>query len=141
MSKEFDESTVLELEGKPLLSYVVEAVQDIAEQVIVVTDNQEVADAYQKLVPTADFVVNKSDLKGPLLRLLLVLKPLKANTRLFCRPEAHLSRRSLSSYSLSCALASQRWFQDGQTRSLNRCMLFTALQLRLKPLNRCLMKA
>jgi hypothetical protein len=30
MSKEFDESTVLELEGKPLLSYVVEAVQDIA---------------------------------------------------------------------------------------------------------------
>lgn len=66
MSKEFDENTVLELEGKPLLSYVVEAVQDIAEQVIVVTDNQEVADAYQKVLPTADFVVNKSDLKGPL---------------------------------------------------------------------------
>jgi molybdopterin-guanine dinucleotide biosynthesis protein A len=41
-------------------------VQDIAEQVIVVTDSQEVADAYQKVVPSADFVVNKSDLKGPL---------------------------------------------------------------------------
>lgn len=66
MSKEFDEKTVPELEGKPLLCYVVEAVQDIAEQVIVVTDNQEVADAYAKVVPTADFVVNKSDLKGPL---------------------------------------------------------------------------
>ena len=66
MSQEFDEKTLLELEGKPLLSYVVEAVQDIAEQVIVVTDSQEVADAYAKVLPTADFVVNKSELKGPL---------------------------------------------------------------------------
>jgi molybdenum cofactor guanylyltransferase len=67
MSKDFDgEKAVLELEGKPLLSYVVEAVQDIAEQVIVVTDSQEVADAYKELLPTADFVVNKSALKGPL---------------------------------------------------------------------------
>jgi len=66
MSKELDGKEVLELEGKPLISYVVEAVQDIAEQVIVVTDSQEVADVYAKVVPTADFVVNKSDLKGPL---------------------------------------------------------------------------
>ncbi len=67
MSKEFEgNDAVLELEGKPLLSYVVDAVQDIVEQVIVVTDSQAVADAYAKVVPTADFVVNKSELKGPL---------------------------------------------------------------------------
>ncbi|MCL5949032.1 MAG: NTP transferase domain-containing protein, partial [Candidatus Bathyarchaeota archaeon] len=32
-----------------------------AEQVIVVTDSQEVADAYSKLVPYAEFVVNKNE--------------------------------------------------------------------------------
>jgi len=67
MSKEFEsEKALMNLEGKPLLCYVVEAVQDIAEQVIVVTDSKEVADAYAKIVPTADFVVNRTDLKGPL---------------------------------------------------------------------------
>ncbi len=41
MSKEFDgDKAVLELEGKPLLSYVVESVKGIAEEVIVVTDSQ-----------------------------------------------------------------------------------------------------
>lgn len=66
-TKEFEgEKELMELEGKPLLCYVVEAVQDIAEQVIVVTDSKEVADAYAKVVPTADFVVNENNLKGPL---------------------------------------------------------------------------
>ena len=60
MSKEFDgDKAVLELEGKPLLSYVVEAVQDIAEEVIVVTDSKDIADAYEKVVPSAKFVVNE----------------------------------------------------------------------------------
>jgi molybdenum cofactor guanylyltransferase len=60
------DKAVLELEGKPLISYVVEAVHDIAEQVIVVTDSQEVADAYAKVVPYAEFVVHKKEARGEL---------------------------------------------------------------------------
>ena len=61
MSKEFDgDKAVLELEGKPLLSYVVESVKGIAEEVIVVTDSQDIADAYAKVVPSAKFVVNQA---------------------------------------------------------------------------------
>lgn len=67
MSKEFDgDKAVLELEGKPLLSYVVEAVKGIAEEVIVVTDSKDIADAYAKVVPSAKFIVNE-DPSGDLL--------------------------------------------------------------------------
>lgn len=67
MSSEFDgENAIPELEGKPLICYVVEAVQDIAEQVIVVTDSQQVADAYVQIVPYAEFVVNKNPASGVL---------------------------------------------------------------------------
>jgi molybdenum cofactor guanylyltransferase len=60
------DKAVLELEGKPLISYVVEAVHDIAEQVIVVTDSQEIADAYAKVVPYAEFVVHNKEAVGEL---------------------------------------------------------------------------
>jgi molybdopterin-guanine dinucleotide biosynthesis protein A len=71
MSKEFNnDKASMELDGKPLISYVVEAVQDIAEQVIVVTDSQEVADAYAKVVPYAEFVVNTSESEGILAEVL-----------------------------------------------------------------------
>ncbi len=67
MSSEFDSEKVIpELEEKPLISYVVEAVQDIAEQVIVVTDSQQVADTYAQIVPYAEFIVNKNPNAGVL---------------------------------------------------------------------------
>jgi len=65
MSSEFaSEKAIPELEGKPLICYVVEAVQNIAEQVIVVTDSQQIANTYAQIVPYAEFVVNKNPASG-----------------------------------------------------------------------------
>jgi molybdopterin-guanine dinucleotide biosynthesis protein A len=41
---------VLELNGKPLLNHVIDAVKELVEEVIVVTNTQARADAYSKLV-------------------------------------------------------------------------------------------
>jgi molybdopterin-guanine dinucleotide biosynthesis protein A len=52
---------VTELEGKPLLNYVVDAVGDLVDEVIVVIDSQEVADAYTTLVaPDVKFEINQN---------------------------------------------------------------------------------
>ena len=45
-----EDKGVLELDGKPLLNYVVDAVKGLVDEVIVVTSSQERADAYSKMV-------------------------------------------------------------------------------------------
>jgi molybdopterin-guanine dinucleotide biosynthesis protein A len=58
---------VAELEGKPLLNYVVEAVGDLVDEVVVVVDSHECADAYAKFVdPDIKFAINKSKDKSTL---------------------------------------------------------------------------
>ena len=58
---------ILELNGKPLLNHVVDAVKGLVEEVIVVTSSQDRADAYAKLVsPKVKFVVDVCESKGPL---------------------------------------------------------------------------
>lgn len=58
---------ILELNGKPLLNYVVDAVKGLVEEVIVVTSSQDRADVYAKLVsPKVKFVVDVCESKGPL---------------------------------------------------------------------------
>ncbi len=58
---------VAELEGKPLLNYVVDSIGDLVDEIIVVVDSQECADAYAKLVaPDIKFVVNSEPCEGHL---------------------------------------------------------------------------
>lgn len=58
---------VLELGGKPLLNHVIDAVEDLVEEVIVVTNTQARADAYGKLVSEGvRFAVDVRESKGPL---------------------------------------------------------------------------
>ncbi len=67
-SKKFDcDKGVLELNGKPLLNHVVDAVQELVEEIIVVTNSQDQADAYAKVVSSkVRFVVNVCEFKEPL---------------------------------------------------------------------------
>jgi len=58
---------ILELNGKPLLNHVVDAVKGLVEEVIVVTSSQDRAEVYAKLVsPKVKFVVDVCESKGPL---------------------------------------------------------------------------
>jgi molybdopterin-guanine dinucleotide biosynthesis protein A len=57
----------LELDGKPLLNHVVDAVKGLVEEVIVVTSSQECADVYAKLVSSkVRFVVDICESRGSL---------------------------------------------------------------------------
>ncbi|MGD6807435.1 MAG: molybdenum cofactor guanylyltransferase [Candidatus Bathyarchaeia archaeon] len=58
---------VQELEDKPLLNYVVDAIGDLVDEIIVVVDSQECADAYAKFVaPDIKFAVNQDNCEGKL---------------------------------------------------------------------------
>ena len=58
---------VSELEGKPLLNYVIETIRNLVNEIIVVVDSQECADAYAKLVaPDVKFTVNPAPCEGKL---------------------------------------------------------------------------
>jgi molybdenum cofactor guanylyltransferase len=57
----------LDLAGKPLLRHVVDAVKGLADEVVVVTNTQERADLYAKIVPSwVRFAVDSCESKGPL---------------------------------------------------------------------------
>lgn len=58
---------LLELDGKLLISHMVDAVKDLVKEVIVVTSSQEFAGKYAKLVSSkVKFVVDVCESKGPL---------------------------------------------------------------------------
>jgi molybdopterin-guanine dinucleotide biosynthesis protein A len=58
---------VKKLEGKPLLNYVIEAIGDLVDEIIVVVDSLECADAYAKLVASdVRFAVNQDYCQGEL---------------------------------------------------------------------------
>ncbi len=60
------EKDVLELKGKPLLKYVIEAVKGLVEEIIVVTNSQESTDIYENLVSSeVKFAVDVCE-SGPL---------------------------------------------------------------------------
>ncbi len=59
------EKGVSELNGKPLISHVVDAVKGLVDEVIVVTNSQERADLYAKALSSeVRFVVNTSEVEG-----------------------------------------------------------------------------
>ena len=60
-----DDKGLLKLEGKPLLKYVVDAVKDVAEEIVVVTTSKERADSYAKIVlPKVRFVCDADESMG-----------------------------------------------------------------------------
>ena len=67
-SSKFDsDKGSLDLNGKPLINYVVDAVKELADEIIVVTGSQKQADAYAKLVSSeVRFVVDTSASKSAL---------------------------------------------------------------------------
>jgi molybdopterin-guanine dinucleotide biosynthesis protein A len=67
-SSRFDQDkATLDLNGKPLLRHVVDAIKTFVDELIVVTDSQERAEEYEKLVgPKVRFAVDVQEAKGPL---------------------------------------------------------------------------
>ncbi|MCL2359188.1 MAG: molybdenum cofactor guanylyltransferase [Nitrososphaerota archaeon] len=58
---------LFELNGKPLLSHVVDAVKGLVEEVIIVTNTQKRADVYAKIVSAkVSFALDVAEAKGPL---------------------------------------------------------------------------
>jgi molybdenum cofactor guanylyltransferase len=58
---------LIEVNGKPLISHVVDAVLPIVDEVIVVTNSQSRADAYEKILgPHIKFAIDVEEGKGPL---------------------------------------------------------------------------
>ena len=65
-SKDAD-GTVIEMDHTPLLNHVVDSLKGLVDEVILVVDSQEQADAYGKVIsPQVKFTVNKSQSKGTL---------------------------------------------------------------------------
>ncbi len=62
-----EDKGLLELDNKPLLGHVVDAVWGLVEEVVVVTSSQERVDLYAKLVsPKVRFAIDVLESKGPL---------------------------------------------------------------------------
>jgi molybdopterin-guanine dinucleotide biosynthesis protein A len=62
------DKAVLELDGKPLLKHVVDAVSAVVDETIVVVNNQERADIYTKIVGSkAKFALDLKEGNGPLM--------------------------------------------------------------------------
>ena len=61
-----DDSGLLKLDNKPMISYVLDAVKDIAEEVIVVTNSKQQENLYTKTVsPKVQVVINSYQTKQP----------------------------------------------------------------------------
>ena len=66
-SKFAEDKGLLKLDNKPLLSYAVDAVKGIADEIIIVTCSKEQANLYAKIVsPKVKFVTHPDEPKGPL---------------------------------------------------------------------------
>jgi molybdopterin-guanine dinucleotide biosynthesis protein A len=68
-SKGFNEDKgVLELNGKPLLNHIIDAVKGLVDEIIVVTSTQQRADSYAKMLSVnVRFAVDIANSKGPLI--------------------------------------------------------------------------
>ncbi|MCL2476622.1 molybdenum cofactor guanylyltransferase [Candidatus Bathycorpusculum sp.] len=59
---------LFELNGRPLLNHVIDAVKGLADEIIIVTNTQERADTYAKIVSAkVSFVLDTEEAKGPLM--------------------------------------------------------------------------
>ena len=59
LSKESNNSALLELNGRSLIDYVVDTVKGLADEVIIVTNSQEETDHYRRVISSeVKFTVN-----------------------------------------------------------------------------------
>ena len=106
---------VVELAGKPLLNYVVNAVEGLVDEIVVVTSSQERSDVYSKLVFSSKmrFAVDEYDSKGPLIGALTGFKSVNGEYTLLLPVDTpFVSREVLSLLFESCigkAATVPRW--------------------------------
>ena len=121
-SNKFDcEKGQLQLNGKPLLNHVIDAVKDLVDEVVVVTNSQDRADTYAMMVSTkVRFAIDVCDSKGPLVGALTGFEAANGEYSYFCHLTARLFPETSCLCSLIVASVKQLLFQDGQTKRLNR---------------------
>ena len=106
---------ILELGGKPLLHYAIDAVEGLVEEVIVVTSTQEQADSYSKLVLSKKirFAVDDSEFKGPLVGALTGFEAANGEYAALLRFDSPFISSEVLSLLLDCCLgkaaAVPRW--------------------------------
>jgi molybdopterin-guanine dinucleotide biosynthesis protein A len=109
-----DKGTV-ELAGKPLLKYIVDAVEGLVDEIVVVASSKERADVYSKIVSSskACFIVDEYDSKGPLIGALTGFKAVNGEYSLLLPVDTpFVSREVLSLLFELCvdkAVAVPRW--------------------------------
>jgi molybdopterin-guanine dinucleotide biosynthesis protein A len=65
LSKGSDNSALLELDGRSLIDYVVDAVKSLTDEIIIVTNSQQETDNYRKVVSSeVKFVVSQKKSEG-----------------------------------------------------------------------------
>ncbi len=75
-----EDKGITQVEGKPLLRRVVNAVEGCTDETIIVTESQEQINLYQKIVPPeVEFIVCSDASKGPLVMALCGLEAAKGN--------------------------------------------------------------
>jgi molybdopterin-guanine dinucleotide biosynthesis protein A len=106
---------ILELGGKPLLHYVIDAIEKLVEEVIVVTSSQEQADSYSKLVfsKKVRFAVDVSESKGSLVGALTGFEAANGEYSALLRFDSPFISSEVLSLLLDCCLgkaaAVPRW--------------------------------
>jgi len=71
LNESIEDSAFLELNGKPLIDYVVNVVKAFTDEVIIVTNSQQDTEKYSKVVSSeVKFVANQKDSKSPLAQVL-----------------------------------------------------------------------
>jgi molybdopterin-guanine dinucleotide biosynthesis protein A len=106
---------VLELEGKPMLNHVIDAVEVLVEEIIVVTSSQEQADSYSKLVSSkkVKFAVDTQKSKGPLVGALTGFEAANSEYSALLRFDSPFISSEVLSLLLDCcigkAAAVPRW--------------------------------
>lgn len=106
---------ILELEGKPLLNHVIDAVEGLVEEIIVVAASQDQVDSYSKLVSSKKvrFVVNVSKSNWPLIGALTGFEAANGEYSALLRFDSPFNSTEVLSLLLDCcigkAAAVPRW--------------------------------
>jgi molybdopterin-guanine dinucleotide biosynthesis protein A len=96
---------LIELNNKPLINHVIDAVKNLVEEVIVVTDSTERAQAYQKIVsPKVKFTVDSLKSQGPLIGALTGFEAAQGNYSLLLPYDAPFVSKEVISLLLDCCV-------------------------------------
>lgn len=117
-SKLFSEDKgLLELVNKPLINHVFDAVKAFVDEVIVVTNSEERARAYRKILSSkAKFAIEECESKGPLMDALTGFKSAQGKYSLLLPYDAPFVSKEVISLLFDCCIgktaAIPRWSSD-----------------------------